>query len=197
MKTSTETIIQEIFRTKKSFNNHSDFSKKPGLYAFILNDQSVLKQFGNAGQVIYVGKTEDSLTKRDFETHYNDKKTGYSTLRRSIGAIKKDEFNARAYTRDGTLKQVAIDHYIFDTVNESKLTLWMKKNLEIGYWEYDKIKEEEILRDIEKRLIIKLSPTLDLDKRTRKNNPLADELTNLRQICKDEAKKNAMGKRIY
>jgi hypothetical protein len=195
--TTVDEIVNKIFETKKDFTRHLIYSKKPGLYAFILSDKSNLKEFGKGRQVIYVGKAEDSLTKRDLKTHFVDKKTGRSTLRRSIGAILKTAFNFTAYTRNGTLKQVAIDNYRFDNESETRLTFWMKENLEIGYWEYDELAENRELYDIEKDLIIKLRPTLDLDGRTKKYNIYAENLTALRQICKDEARQNAIEKRVY
>ncbi|MBI4946385.1 MAG: hypothetical protein HY840_08295 [Bacteroidetes bacterium] len=195
MTTSTDKIIQTILKTKKCFSEHSVYSDNPGLYAFILTDKSNLKQFGKGGQIIYVGKAEDSLKKRDFKTHFNDKRSGNSTLRRSIGAIFKTKFNSTAFTRNGTLDKIAIDNYKFDIESESKLTSWMKQNLEIGYWEFDSLKENEILYDIEEKIIIKLRPTLDLDKRTKKYNIFANKLSALRQICKNEARHNAMENR--
>jgi hypothetical protein len=137
------------------------------------------------------------LTKRDLKTHFVDTKTGHSTLRRSIGAIFKTHFKSTAFTRNGTLKQVAIDNYRFDIESEKELTLWMKENLEIGYWEYDELTENRKLYNIEEDLIIKLRPTLDLDNRTRKYNIYAGNLTVLRQICKDEARQNVIEKRVY
>ena len=66
----------------------------------------------------------------------------------------------------------------------------MKKNLLIGYWEYNHAIETKSLSDIEEELIITLKPILYLDQRTRKYNIYKDELTALRQACKDEARHN-------
>ena len=197
MATLQDDIIQAIFKTKNSFKGHSAYSEKPGLYAFILAEKSDLKIFGKGGQVIYVGKAEDSLTKRDLKTHFSDRGTGRSTLRRSIGSIFKTDFRSIAFTRNGTLDQTAIDKYKFDSVGENKLTLWMKQNLEIGFWEFDNEKESETLYDLERKVINKLRPTLDLDPRTEKSNIYADRLTALRQFCKNEARQNAKTKRVW
>jgi len=185
-------IIDSLYSTKANFAGHLRYPKKPGLYALMLGTNSKLREFGREKQVIYVGKAERSLASRDLKTHFVDRKTGSSTLRRSIGSILKSDFNFIAFTRNGTLSRVAIDNYKFDTASEEKLTFWMKENLEIGYWEYDsKVAKGKELIDLEEELTIILKPTLDLAKRTRKYNVYADKLTELRQICKDEATHNA------
>jgi hypothetical protein len=65
----------------------------------------------------------------------------------------------------------------------------MKANLQIGYWVSDNPISYEQLRATEKQITIELKPTLDLDIRTRRFNPLADKLDKLRNICRTEAGK--------
>ena len=192
--TPIEAIIKAINATLKTVNQYEEYSNKPGLYAFVLAKNSKLKSFGSGSQIIYVGKAEDSLRHRDLNTHFKEGRTGQSTLRRSIGAILKNELNAFAFSRNGTLISPNIDNYKFDSEAEKKLSIWMKKNLLIGYWEYDLTKENKSLREIEEQLIILLKPTLDLDKRTKRFNIYAELLTQLRQNCKDEASKNVLDK---
>ena len=188
--TSLREILSCIHSTMQNVTDHQGYSSKPGLYAFFLPNGSSLKAFGKGSQIIYVGKAEDSLRQRDLNTHFKDNRTGYSTLRRSIGSILKKELNAIAFSRNGTLKKPNIDNYIFDTKAERKLSDWMNKNLLIGYWEYNHAIETKSLRDIEVELIIELKPTLDLDQRTRKYNIYKEQLIELRQVCKDEARQN-------
>lgn len=176
----------------QNVTDHQGYSSKPGLYAFSLANGASLKAFGKARQIIYVGKAEDSLRQRDLNTHFKDGKTGQSTLRRSIGAILKNELEAMAFSRNGLLDKPNIDNYKFNTNAEAELSDWMKKNLRIGYWEYNQAIEKKSLRDIEEELIITLKPTLDLDQRTRKYNIHAEVLTALRQDCKDEARGNVL-----
>jgi hypothetical protein len=192
--TSIETIISAINATTKTVNQHEAYSNKPGLYAFVIAPNSNLKSFGSGNQIIYVGKAEDSLRQRDLNTHFKDGRTGQSTLRRSIGAILKNDLNAISFSRNGTLNSPNIDNYKFDSEAEKHLSIWMKQNLLIGYWEYDVTKENKSLREIEEQLIIHLKPTLDLDKRTKRFNIYAELLTQLRQNCKDEASKNVLDK---
>jgi hypothetical protein len=189
---SVEDIISIINGNLKSITQHLEYSNKPGLYAFSLAKKSSLKEFGKSNQIIYIGKAEDSLRQRDLNTHFKDGRTGHSTLRRSIGAILKNELKAIAFSRYGTFDNPNIDNYKFDSKAEAKLSNWMKENLHIGYWEYDFTKENKPLHEIEEQLIIKLKPTLNLDKRTKRFNVCAELLTQLRQVCKDEARKNVL-----
>jgi hypothetical protein len=193
-----DNIVREIIGTQKMFSEHIDYSKKPGLYAFSISGKSGLQEFGKEGQILYVGKAEKSLSSRDLDIHFKDGKTGSSTLRRSIGTILKGKIKATSFTRDGTISKAAIDHFRFDNKSEIDLSLWMKANLKIGYWVYDALREKSSLYDLEEKVIIQLRPILDLDKRTKKYNIYADELTQLRQICKSEAHQNAMqGRKLF
>ena len=187
-----EEIIESIRTNTKPINEHSVFSTFPGVYAFLLNSTSTLKDFGQVNQVLYVGIAKDSLKSRDLGNHLNSESTGRSTLRRSIGAILKTEFNLKSFSRNGTDNRREITNYVFNIKGDISLTEWMTKSLEVGYWEDKNKISYAQLRDLEEEVIKILKPTLDLDKRTRKYNPLADKLDGLREICRNEALENIM-----
>lgn len=193
-------IIESIKQTAKPISEHSAYSEFPGIYTFLLNDKSSLKEFGQPNGVLYVGIAKDSLADRDLGDHFNSNSTGRSTLRRSLGAILKDNFNLKVFSRNGTCKKREILNFVFNISGDKQLTDWMNKNLIIGYWE-DKHKiPYNQLRDLEKHVIKALKPTLDLDKRTRKYNPFADRLDSLREICRVEATENTkkgLTRKIY
>ena len=130
--TSLPVILSCIHSTMQNVTDHQGYSNKPGLYAFSLSHGSSLKAFGKASQILYIGKAEDSLRQRDLNTHFKDNRTGYSTLRRSIGSILKKELNATAFSRNGTLNKPNIDNYIFDTKAEKKLSDWMKRTYSLA-----------------------------------------------------------------
>lgn len=190
--TSIEIIISSIRANTKSVTQHKEYPNKPGLYAFSLNSRASLRVFGEANQIIYVGKAEDSLKKRDLDTHFKDGRTGRSTLRRSIGAILKAELKLIAFSRNGELVPPNIDNYKFNSKAETKLSQWMKDNLLIGYWVYEAEKETDILRTIEEQLTVVLKPSLDLDNRTCHLNKHAAALIALRNKCKEEARQNVI-----
>lgn len=180
-------IIKSIKETAKGINEHIDYPTCPGIYAFMLKENSHLNEFGTPNQVLYVGIAKDSLKKRDLENHFSSKSTGRSTLRRSIGAILKEEFNLKSFSRNGTNSKREILNYKFNVDGEQLLTDWMTENLTIGYWkDEDSISYSE-LRKFEEQVIKFFKPTLDLDNRTRKYNIFADKLDGLRLICRTEA----------
>ena len=172
--------------TKQSIDGHKDYPKSSGIYAFSLSDKSNLGEFGIGGQIIYIGIAKHSLHDRDFNHHFKTGKTGSSTLRRSVGAILKSKLNFTAIPRGGVNDSKRFENYKFS--EEQELTDWMISNLEIGYWTPQKTLSYQDLRDTEKQVTIALKPTLDLDNRTRRFNPLADKLQAVREICKKEAK---------
>lgn len=180
-------IVKSILANAKSVNEHLVYPDCPGIYAFFLNESSHLKEYGKPNQTLYVGIAKNSLKNRDLGNHFNSKSTGSSTLRRSIGAILKEEFSLKAFSRNGTNSKRELLNYKFNEEGERLLTDWMTANLIIGYWEDENSISYSDLRDWEKKVIKFLKPILDLDKRTRKYNIFADKIDGLRQICRAEA----------
>jgi len=64
----------------------------------------------------------------------------------------------------------------------------MIENLKLGFWSTSKPLTKSKLRNEEEKIIIRLKPTLDLDRRIKHLNPLALELDSLREICRREVK---------
>ena len=85
----TGDIIKSINSTKKSVKDLNNLPEEQGIYAFYINNTTDLKKFGKPGQSIYVGMSEKNLNSRDTKMHLKSGQTGWSTLRRSIGAILK------------------------------------------------------------------------------------------------------------
>ncbi len=184
----TEEIINSINLSRTSIIIKPSLEKKQGIYAFFLSPNTSLGKFGKGEQLIYIGISEN-LNGRDIKQHLKDGKTGWSSLRRSIGAILKNDLNLIAIKRDKKSKKLRADKYKFSDEGEKKLTKWMLSNLEMGFWYSTSNLSIEELRSEEEKLTIRLKPTLDLDKRTKKYNPFADQLDNLRELCRNEVKK--------
>ncbi len=184
----TDDIIKSINKTTQSLNDLGNLPNEQGIYAFYIDNTTDLGKFGKPGQLIYVGLSEKNLNSRDTETHLKSGQTGWSTLRRSIGAILKTKLKLTAQKRDINPKKLRADKYKFDEKGEIKLTEWMMSNLKMGYWSTSKPLTKDKLRNEEEKAIIMLKPTLDLDRRTKKFNPLAIELDDLREICRQEVK---------
>ncbi len=182
-------IYQGFVTTSKRFDMHTEYPSTPGMYAIFVQGGGSLGSYGSPGQIIYIGIAKDSLRKRDFDDHFTTGKTGRSTLRRSLGAVLKGELGLRAIPRGGPGDSNRFDCYRFTADGEQALTNWMINNLQIGYWVPPKAMPYAKLRLTEKQITIELHPTLDLDPRTRRHNPLAESLLELRRACKAEAER--------
>jgi len=75
----------------------------PGLYAIFTN-RATHEGLGLPARdvrvPIYVGKAEDSLLKRDGQSHFREGKTGQSTLRRSLASLLRDQLGLVARPRN-------------------------------------------------------------------------------------------------
>lgn len=181
-----DSIVKSIAGTSVSCSSIDSLPDSQGLYGFSLKKHSELGRFGSGGQVIYAGLASMSLNGRDLQTHLTSGKSGWSSFRRSLGAILKQELNLVATKRDKNPKKLRADKYRFQDDGEERLTDWMLKNLNMGYWASSEKLTTKKLRKLEFDLLLTLSPTLDLDRRTSCHNQVRSELNALRKICRDE-----------
>ena len=184
-----EIIINSLEKTKNKIDIQlNNFPNKQGIYAFYLSESANLFEFGKEGQLIYLGISNKSLKQREITEHLKSGATGKSSLRRSLGAILKKRFNLTAIPRGGENDTKKFTNYKF--IEEVDLTNWMIENLWISYYAFNLSVENNKIRDLEKHLTLQLKPTLDLDIRTRKFNPLAKKIIALRKLCCLEAEQN-------
>lgn len=161
----------------------------PGLYGVFLSPNLAFDNLCEAGELIYIGKAEDSLARRELKDHFASGKTGKSSLRRSLGAILKSDLGLIAIPRSSKASKKDISCYKFTDSGEELLTNWMVQHLEIGYWKYD-ISLDIVLGDIEKLVLLRVHAVLDLDPRTVALNKHGKHVKMLRTKCADEARKN-------
>lgn len=155
----------------------------PGIYKVFLADSDALSGTALAGlkpgSPLYVGKAERSLATRDLRQHLTSGGTGSSTLRRSLGAVLKEELALKAIPRnDGSTSK-----YRFDSDGEDRLTEWMLTSLTVSWLVCSNADDA---RAIEPGLIRSLKPVLNDN-----HNPdgeYRDVLRGLRAACRDEAK---------
>lgn len=114
--------------------------------------------------VIYTGIASKSLRNRDYKSHFRDN-AGRSTLRKSLGVL----FGYQQIPRD---KNPASTKTKFNSVDEARLTDWMKTNLLMFYCVNPDCKEDEI------KLINHFKPPLNLQ------NKLNDENSEYRKLLK-------------
>ena len=153
-----------------------------GVYAFFLTDITALVPFvpGREG-LLYVGTSGDLAT-REFDNHFNSTGTGFSTLRRSLGAILKEQLRLTAIRRGPGPSSSNVTNYRFAFDGEERLTRWMQNALVVGICP---IAEAE---PTERQLIQRLQPPLNLQ---GWRNPNAAAIRELRRTCAKEAREGS------
>ncbi|NBO18145.1 MAG: hypothetical protein EBV03_02775 [Proteobacteria bacterium] len=145
-----------------------------GVYAFHLTEPGALPIAAQG--LLYVGMTEDGL---DARNHFSQLRSGFSTLRRSLGALLKERLALQAVPRGKGASIQNIRNYNFTPEGEARLSIWMKNHLAYAYF----VAEDDISL-LEKGLIRAMCPPLNL---TGWKNPQRGEIRALRKACADEA----------
>lgn len=153
---------------------------EPGVYAFFLKPGASLRCGPVClDELVYVGMSSD-LAARQFDMHFSSDNTGFSTVRRSLGALLKDDLGLRCIPRGHGNGPANFRNYRFEAEGEAKLTEWMHANLQIATCPipsgYD---------DMERAIIPQLQPSLCL---THWPNPNSRLIRSLRKLCADEAR---------
>lgn len=119
--------------------------------------------------VIYVGQSKDSLSKRDVKQHFNGH-AGCSTLRKSLGALMGYNFVPRDKNKPDNGKTK------FGDEDEAELSKWMQSNLLLYYCANNDVET------LENKLIEKFNPPLNLSKNKHIiNADFRKELSRLRK----------------
>lgn len=152
-------------------------SRTAGIYAYFINSPDVLRPISvPASGPLYIGMTSSSL---DARCHFEHRHSGFSTLRRSLGAILKGRLRFRSLPRAPGPSRTNVLCYRFDTEDEAQLTEWMRENLSYSY--------REITGNIaaaEKDAITSACPPLNLE---GWKNDQRGEIKRLRAVCAAEA----------
>jgi len=123
-----------------------------------LDDPAALPIVPNQGRTpLYVGMTSN-LRARGDETHFSDGGSGFSTLRRSLGALLKENLDLKARPRGTGASKQNFRCYCFDEGGETRLTAWMREHLRIA------VAEHPDPDGIETELIRLARPPLNLNK---------------------------------
>ena len=159
--------------------------RRSGIYAIYLKEGSSLEGINiEHDKPIYIGSTSN-LAERALEHHLNSDSTGFSTVRRTIGAMMKSEFQLRAIPRRSGPANSNFVNYKFFPAGENLLTRWMQENIEIGFCPIFELDDCKI---IEKELIKTFHPALNL---TGWKNTYRPRIELLRKACADEARNYA------
>jgi hypothetical protein len=151
--------------------------RAPGVYAILLSSADALPLIepGRNG-LLYIGMTDASL---DARSHFVHEHSGFSTFRRSLGALLKDRLRLDALPRGPGVSRTNVTNYRFPDAGERSLSEWMASNLLVA--------QQVVTVDLaafEKGLIRLLEPPLNL---TGWPNPRRSALKRLRAQCAGEA----------
>ncbi|MCW5874604.1 MAG: hypothetical protein KIS88_08170 [Anaerolineales bacterium] len=179
-------VLATLSQNMTVVKTKSSLPKQPGLYAFgLVGNPFSNSQFSSLGEssFLYLGKSQKNLHDRVMGKHLNSKRTGSSTLRRTLGALLLEELALTPLPRSTTEKtQRRFESYKFADEGEERLTYWMKKNLQVTFWVAPP--QYLFLKDLE-AAVIKLSrPGLNLEA----TNPIRAELNLRRKHCCELAK---------
>lgn len=154
----------------------------PGVYAVFLENRAALPGVAtDQTGLLYIGMTTDPTGERD---HFGHVHSGFSSPRRSLGALLKEQLRLRAIPRSLGASPSNWTNYRFSDDGEAALTLWMRANLSVSHVPLDQARAD--IERVEKQLIVYLKPPLNL-----KNNPGASSrnlLESLRKACREEAR---------
>jgi hypothetical protein len=168
-------ILQELRDTRASITELIAPSVS-GVYAIFLKSDSEfpLADVSSDG-LLYIGSS-GNLAARKSDAHLNSANTGFSTLRRTLGAILKIQLKLEAMPRGRGKSKKDVTNYRFDPEGEKTLTGWLVRNLEIGVCTVDGDYEA-----LEKSLIRKLKPVLSY--------PYPSSVEASKELCREEARR--------
>jgi len=151
-----------------------------GVYAFFLQPRGLLLPIQPGPErVLYIGMTKDGL---DARNHF-EMNSGFSTLRRSLGAILRRELALRAVPRAPGASKTNTSNYMFAFDGEEIVSRWMRANLLASIVPI----EGQDIAKLEAQLIADLQPPLNL---TGWPNPQRPLIKKLRARCVQEAGEN-------
>lgn len=176
-------ILEQKEREKTIFKNIPPIKKEPGICIFYIKDINELHRdfFPKEPKlcVLYIGESVD-ISER-IKQHLECDNKLPSTLRRSLGAILKQELKLKAIAGGNNKSESNIRNYRFGDKGEQELTCWMEKSLELSvYYCF-----EDKLNELKTDLVTQAKPLLNL---TGWENPYRGSIEQLRKLCEEEAK---------
>ena len=92
----------------------------PGVYAWFMRHDGHLGPFAvDSERPVYIGRSI-SLAERVWGNHFKSGSTGWSTLRRTLGAIMKDDLALVAIPRSPSRSPSNLRHYKFDETEKNR-----------------------------------------------------------------------------
>ena len=171
---------EQLLKRRLSWDKKPPQEITAAIYAFYLRERSTLPPIVcDETRLLYVGMTESCLEIRD---HFEHENSGFSTLRRTLGALLKSALRLKAIPRSAGPSKTNVRNFRFRDSDEKKLTEWMRDHLVYSY-----VAVEGDVRGVERNVIAALRPPLNL---TGCRNPYQSELRVRRKDCRLEAEKH-------
>ena len=149
----------------------------PGIYAIFAETPDCLPCIVlPPSRLVYIGQS-GNLAKRN---HFKAEHSGFSSPRRSFGALLKSALCLTAEPRSLGSSPKNYKNYRFGGDGETRLSAWMRRSLMCTLYPFDG--DPKML---EKRLIKENEPPLNL---TVWSNPQKARIQIQRRVCKEEAK---------
>ena len=173
---------EAVFDALKAARAHPDKTQAvagPGVYALFAREvgcllpEIVLPEDG----LLYVGES-GHLRDRD---HFAAQHSGFSSPRRSLGAILKARLKLTAIPRASGSSKTKRQSFRFAGHGERRLSEWMLKNLDYAVFPFS-----GDVKELEARLIKAHGPPLNL---RGWQNPQAQGIRRLRGLCREEARR--------
>jgi hypothetical protein len=165
-------ILTKLVADRSSVQN-LDAPEEPGVYALFLREGTEFPIAHNPAEPLYVG-TSGNLAQREFDTHFAAGQSGFSTVRRSFGALLLDRLDLKPRPRGRGSSKTNFRNYRFDDAGEQRLSQWMEKQIEVA------VHPVADPKAVEKELIALACPPLNL---TGWANPEAAEIKAKRKQC--------------
>lgn len=187
MEHDIEKICRELLDRSRSFCPEPESKVGPGVYALLIDpdDLAALDPLTIAEDgLVYVGMTADKAGERN---HFALEHSGFSSPRRSLGALLKNKLPLRACRRAPGLSDSNWKNYRFTGAGENALTQWMNERLSMNHVPLSGDKDD--IEEVETQVIARLQPPMNLKKW---RNPQKKMVEELRKICRDEARGGTM-----
>lgn len=158
-----DNVIQQLKGEAIPFNSIKSLPKLPGIYALsFFSSNFPLPGYNHTeNDILYIGKTESSAESRNLNTHFQSGKSGSSTIRRTLGALLRDLLDLTPVPRNEVDFDAGRTHtYKFDPTSEERLTEWMRSNLGLSFYTYDRSKAD--ICSLESEIIKTIVPPLNL-----------------------------------
>ncbi len=169
-------LLDQLLEGRKPFDEVPVIQTQ-GVYAIFVKTNDCIPNIHVPGHnLIYAGQSSNLSTRN----HFLADSSGFSSPRRSLGAILKAPLRLRARPRAFGKSKTNYDRYAFEDEDEIRLTSWMKQ-----YLEYSVAAVDGDLTAIERKLVETLEPPLNL---TLWRNPQKKQIQQLRNVCKEEAR---------